>query len=188
MIQALASIVAFLCAAASARRMWLVSSATAWHPEQVLDALGDRPEGATVEQLRAAAAQDERADWERELFAAMSNPDARLRAALVNEQLTELDHRIQRWSSVPRICARIATSFAFLLAALVLRNGLAETSDFSEAAMRALIADGLTVVLMGFAGTAFCIAANRQAKGVARARLAAADAIVERLEGPGAPA
>jgi hypothetical protein len=181
-IAAFAAIVAFACAAASARRMWLASNATAWHPEVLLALLGKRPDGEAVARLREAAEKDARADWERDFLAAVSSPDEHVRAALVNEQLSELDYRIQRWASVPRICARITTSFAFLLAAVVLRNGLADTTDFSEPTMRALIGDGLTVVFMGFVGTSFCIAANRQARTAARARLAAADALVERLE------
>lgn len=183
MIAALAAIVAFACAGASARRMWLASNATAWHPEVVLSVLGRTPDAAALARLRAAASEDARADWERDFLAALASPDERVRTALVNEQLSELDHRIQRWAAVPRICARITTSFAFLLAAVVLRNGLADATDFSEPTMRALIGDGLTVVLMGFVGTSFCIAANRQARTVARARLEAVDALVDKLEG-----
>lgn len=162
--------------------MWLASNATAWHPDVLLATLGKSPDADAIERLRAAANGDARADWERELLEALATSDESARAALVNEQLSELDYRIQRWASVPRICARITTSFAFLLAALVLRNGLADATDFSEPAMRALIGDGLTVVFMGFVGTSFCIAANRQARTVARARLEAADALVDRLE------
>lgn len=183
MIAALAALVAFACAAASARRMWLASHATAWHPDAVLAAIGPRPDGDAVARLAEAAKADARADWERDFFAALATPDAAVRTALVNEQLGELDYRIQRWASVPRICARITTSFAFLLAALVLRNGLASATDFSEPTMRALVGDGLTVVFMGFVGTSFCIAANHKARAAARARLEAADALVERLEG-----
>jgi hypothetical protein len=181
-IALLAALVAFACAAASAWRMWLASHATGWHPADVLAAMGRAPDRAAVDRLRDAAARDPRADWERELFEALGATDPRVRVARVNEQLTELDYRIHRWGTVPRICARIATSSAFLLAALVLRNALAETTDFSEAAMRGLLSDGLTVVFMGFAGTGFCLAASRHARGVARERLEGADALVETLE------
>src|SRR5690606_37782515 len=118
----------------------------------------------------------------RDFFAALTEHDEKLRVARVNEQLTELDGRISRWASVPRVCARITTSFAFLLAALVLRNALAEQTDFSEGAMRALIGQGLTVVFLGCVGTTFCIAANRAARAATKARLEAADEVVERLE------
>lgn len=182
MIQALAVLVALLCSVASARRMWLVSNATAWHPAPLLAAVGKKPDRAVVARLAATAKDDPKADWERDFFAALDEPDERKRAALVNEQLTELDYRIHRWANVPPMCARIATSFAFLLAALVMRHGLSDATDFSEAAMGALVSDGLTVVFLGFVGTTFCITANRHARAVARARLEAADALVEKLE------
>lgn len=182
MIAIAAAIVALACALASARRMYLATHATAWHPELLLAAIGTTPDRATIERLRALAEDDARADWERDFFAALSNEDEKVRAALVNEQLTELDWRISKWASVPTICARIATSFAFLLAALVLRRGLSDQSDFGEETMRGLVGQGLTVVFMGFVGTTFCIAANRAARAAAKARLEAMDAVVERLE------
>lgn len=162
--------------------MYLATHATAWHPTLLLEAIGKKPDRATIDLLRALAENDARADWERDFFTALTHEDEKVRTALVNEQLTELDWRMAKWASVPRICARITTSFAFLLAALVLRNGLADQSDFSEETMRALIGQGITVVLLGFCGTAFCIAANRTARVAAKARLEAADAVVERLE------
>ena len=126
------------------------------------------------------------ADWERDLVEALSAaPD--VRAALVNEQLTELDYRIQRWARVPRVCASIATSFGFMLATLVLRDGLADTGDVpievGELVLRGLVGDALTVGAMGIVGTAFCIGAQSEARRIARARIAGADKLVERLEG-----
>lgn len=162
--------------------MYLATHATAWHPSLLLDVIGKTPDRATVDRLRALAESDARADWERDFFAALTTEDEKVRTALINEQLTELDWRISKWASVPRVCARITTSFAFLLAALVLRNGLADTNDYSEATMFALVGQGLTVVFLGFCGTAFCIAANRLARAAAKARLEAADEVVERLE------
>ena len=162
--------------------MYLATHATAWHPALLLEAIGKKPDRSTIDRLRALAEKDEAADWERELFAALTVDDEKARVALVNEQLTELDWRISKWASVPRICTRISTSFAFLLAALLFRNVLAETTDFSEATMFALVGQGVTVVLFGFAGTIFCIAANRAARTAAKARLEAADKVVERLE------
>jgi hypothetical protein len=182
MIAIAAAIVALGCAAASARRMYYATHATAWHPTLLLEAIGKKPDHATVERLRALAEKDARADWEREFFEALANDDEKIRTALVNEQLTELDWRISKWASVPRICTRISTSFAFLLAALLFRNVLSETTDFSEATMFALVGQGLTIVFFGFAGTTFCIAANRAARTAAKARMEAADTVVERLE------
>ena len=162
--------------------MYYATHATAWDPTLLLERIGKNPDRATVDQLKTLAANDERADWERDFFAALTSEDEKTRAALVNEQLTELDWRISKWAAVPRICARITTSFAFLLAALVLRNGLADTEDFTEATMFGLVSQGLTVVFLGFMGTTFCIAANRSARAAAKARLEAADQVVERLE------
>ena len=162
MIAIAAAIVALACSLASARRMYYATHATAWHPALLLERIGKSPDRAFV--------------------AALTNDDEKVRTALVNEQLTELDWRISKWASVPRICTRISTSFAFLLAALLFRNVLAETEDFSEATMFALVGQGLVIVFLGFAGTTFCIAANRMARSAAKERLKAADAVVERLE------
>ena len=184
MIAIAAVVVALLCAAASARRVWLAANATALHPEEVVKALAEGPEA--VASLREVVAKLPDADWERELLAALASP-VDVRAALVNEQLTELDYRIQRWSRVPRVCASIATSFGFMLASLVLRNGLAAdtgelSSDVAELVVRGLVGDALLVGAMGLVGTAFCIAAQSEAKRIARARMRGADALVDRLE------
>lgn len=182
MIAIAAAIVALACSAASARRMYYATHATAWHPSLLLEAIGKAPDRATVERLRALAENDTRADWERAFLEALTNDDEKMRTALINEQLTELDWRISKWASVPRICTRISTSFAFLLAALFFRKVLSESTEVSEATMFALVWQGLTIVFFGFAGTAFCIAANRAARDAAKARMEAADAVVERLE------
>jgi hypothetical protein len=182
MIAVAAAIVALACSAASARRMYYATHATAWHPALLLERIGKQPDRATIDRLKDLAEKDAAADWERDFFAALANEDEKVRAALVNEQLTELDWRISKWASVPRICTRISTSFAFLLAALLFRQVLADTNDFSETTMFALVGQGLTIVFLGFAGTAFCIAANRAARTAANARMEAADAVVERLE------
>src|SRR5688572_17425114 len=110
MIAIAAAIVALACALASARRVYYATHATAWHPSLLLDAIGKTPDRATVDRLRALAEADEGADWEREFFAALTVDDEKARTALVNEQLTELDWRISKWASVPRICTRISTS------------------------------------------------------------------------------
>jgi hypothetical protein len=197
-------LVAIACAAASARRLWLVANATGLDPEVVLDRLGvsrtpakkktERAEPsdeersraqAAIDALREAIAKEPAAEWERDLLSALDTKDPDARAALVNEQLTELDWRIQRWARVPRVCASIATSFGFLLATLVLRRGLAEadlTGDVGELIVRGLVGDALTVAVFGIVGTAFCIAAQNSAKRLAKRRLDAADRLVEHLE------
>ncbi|MBX3186878.1 MAG: hypothetical protein KF819_07685 [Labilithrix sp.] len=179
----LAAIVALGCVFASARRIWLAANATALHPDVVVDAL--KNEGGDLEKLRLLVEADPRADWERDLLAAIHAP-AEQRVALVNEQLGELDYRLQRWSRVPRVCASMATSFGFLLATLVLRRGLVDAgelpSDIGELLIRGLVGDALTVVAMGVVGTAFCVAAQGVAKRIAKSRAVAADRLVERLE------
>ncbi len=185
MIPALAILVALACAAASARRVWFAANATAIHPEDIVVAL-ERGQGeGAIEHLRALVAGEPTADWERDLLEALAAPAAQ-RAALVNEQLTELDYRIQRWSRVPRVCASIATSAGFMLATLVLRQGLADSGEMpvevGEMIVNGLVGDALTVGIMGMVGTAFCIGALTEARRIAKARTAAADRLVERLE------
>jgi hypothetical protein len=184
-IAVVALFVALGCAAASARRVWLAVSATAIDPDEVLALVTRNPERG-VEVLRRAAAADTAAEWERDLLEALSERDAEKRAALVNEQLTELGRRMERWSAVPRVCARVSSSAAFLLAALVLRQGLsapdALSPDVSELLVDGLIGQGLTVAALGFVGTAFCVAAHGQTKRLTRTRAEAADKMVERLE------
>jgi len=181
-----AAVVALLCAAASARRVWFAANATGLDLEDVDLAIAKAPDKAiALEKLKTLVAKEPSAEWEKELLVALEAP-AKTRIALVNEQLTELDYRIQRWSRVPRVCASIATSFAFLLASLVLRRGLVDAgdlpSDTGELLVRGLVGDAFTVAAMGMIGTAFCIAAASEARKIAKRRMAAADKLVERLE------
>jgi hypothetical protein len=184
-IPLIAVLVALACAAASARRVWFAAHATALHPDAIHAALANASGPEAVEALRAFVAKDPAADWERDLLAALAAPAAQ-RIALVNEQLTELDYRIQRWGRVPRVCASIATSFGFMLATLVLRKGLADSPDVpievAELVLRGLVGDALTVGAMGIVGTAFCIGAQSEAKRIAKGRVVGADRLVERLE------
>jgi len=198
-IPAFATAIALACAAASARRLWFAVNATVLHPAVLDDALAKASRGATasgggesssaaalLERLRALVAAQPEAEWERDLLEALAAP-ASSRAALVNEQLTELDHRLQRWSRVPRVCASIATSAGFMLATLLLRTGLVDSGDMpielGELVVRGLVGDALTVGAMGMVGTAFCIAAHGEAKRIVKERSRAADRLVERLEG-----
>jgi hypothetical protein len=184
-IPALAVLVAFACAAASGRRVWFAANATALHPDQISDALASASGAASVEALRALVAREPNADWERDLLQTLAAPPE-LRVALVNEQLTELDYRLQRWARVPRVCASISTSVGFMLATLVLRTALADAGDVpievGELVIRGLVGDALTVGAMGIVGTAFCIGAQAEARRIARARGKGADRLVERLE------
>lgn len=186
MIPFVAIVVALGCALASARRVWFAANATAIHPDEIVRALSRATGRDAVDALRAIVAKEPAADWERDLLEALSAPAAQ-RVALVNEQLTELDYRIQRWARVPRVCARMAASFGFLLATLVLRKGLGDFSELPQDVMElvvfGLVGDALTVAAMGIVGMAFCIGANSEAQKIAKERSAAADKLVERLEG-----
>jgi hypothetical protein len=182
-IPLVAMLVALACAAASARRVWFAANATALHPDDVVSALDRAKDRGALERL---VAKEPSADWERELLAAFAAPPAQ-RAALVNEQLTELDLRIQRWARVPRVCARLATSAGFMLGTLALRNGLAGdgselSSDLNELVVRGPIAEALLAVAMGILGMAFCVGAQSEAMRIAKARMKGADRLVERLE------
>jgi hypothetical protein len=165
--------------------MWFAANPTAFEPEALLNYL--RSGGAeALPALREIVARRPGADWERDLLDAVAVPSGEVRAALVNEQLTEFDRRIQRWSRVPRVCARAATSFGFLLATLVLRQGLGSVEDLSsdvgELVARGPVGDALTVAALGFVGMAFCVGAQGSARRLAAARMNAADRLVERLE------
>ena len=186
MIPLVAIFVALACAAASARRVWFAANATALHPDEILAALTRAKGPEAIAALRELVAKEPTADWERELLDALAAPPD-LRIALVNEQLTELDYRIQRWARVPRVCASITTSAGFMLGTLVLRNGLAAdtselSSDMAELVIRGLVGDALLVGAMGIIGMAFCIGAQAEAKRIAKGRVRGADKLVEKLE------
>ena len=185
MIPLVAVLVTIACTLASARRIWFAAHATALHPEDIHAALARARGPEDVDALRALVAKEPDADWERDLLAALASPPEH-RIALVNEQLMELDYRIQRWARVPRVCASIATSFGFMLATLVLRKGMADfgdlPSDVVEFIIFGLVGDALTVAACGIVGTAFCIGAHAEAKKIAGRRMKSADKLVERLE------
>lgn len=166
--------------------MWLATHPTSLHPSDVVTALGRLPESARLVKLREAVADDAGADWERDLLDALAEPRPEARAALVNEQLTELDRRMQRWARVPRVAARIASSLGIMLGMLVLRNGLASAPDLSgelgELFVRDVMGDAILVASLGIVGMSFCIAAHSRSRQMTRAWLESADRMVEILE------
>jgi hypothetical protein len=102
---------------------------------------------------------------------------------LVNEQLTELDGRAQRWVRVPRVCASLATSAGFLLASIALVQGLAvPAEDDAPTGAGAAIMGALNALAIGIAGTSFCYAVHVRARRLVRERMAAVDRLVLRLE------
>ncbi len=186
MIVATAVFVALVCVLASATRLWFVARSTAVHPDDVVASLGRSPTAADLARVRAALEEEPTAEWERDLFAAVATPEADVRVALVNEQLSELDRRMDRWSRVPRVCASIATSVGILLGTMVLRGALAGapdlTGELGELFVRQVLNDAVSVVSFGIVATAFCIAAHAHARRATRARLEAADRMIEKLE------
>jgi hypothetical protein len=186
MIVATAVLVALACVIASARRLWLIANPTAVHPDDVVAALGRSPTEADLARVREAVDREPSADWERDLLAAIATPEQDARVALVNEQLTELDLRMDRWSRVPRVCASVATSVGILLGTMVLRNALAGATDLTgelgELFVRQVLNDAISVASFGIVATVFCIAAHAHARRTTRARLQAADRMIEKLE------
>ena len=173
-----AIVVAVLCVAASIRRLVLVADATGLDAGVLLAAVRESPDAWPA--IRDAIAREPAAEWERELFLALESKHA----ALVNEQLSELDYATQRWARVPRVCASVASSSGFLLAALVMRAALA--SD--DVDVNSAIAAAVNAVVVGLAGAAFCVAAHLRARAMVRERLAVTDKLVDRLESlPAAP-
>jgi hypothetical protein len=185
LIFALGLMVAVLSVAASAARLTFVILATGLDPHAV-DRFVSHVEVGTAKglaRLEGVAASVAAADWERGLLAALRAPPWE-RTALVNEQLTELDHRIKRWVRVPRVCASICTSSGFLLAAMILRVTLADGGEAMPAGamVDAAVFQAINIAAVGLAGAAFCIAIQMRARSAAVSQARVYDRLVQRLE------
>lgn len=180
----LAGVISILCAAASLRRVAFAVAPTAFDPTMLLASLRGDAGKKRLPRIRRSIELEPSADWERELLAALS-ADVGSRTGLVNEALSELDHRVKRWSRVPRVCASIATSSAFLLASVTLRAVLTSASDDdlggSEFVNHAVIS-AVDVAAIGIAGAAICIASQLRARRAEKEFAEAADKLVARLE------
>jgi hypothetical protein len=178
----LSCLVAVACIVASARRLAQAVDLTSLHPGLLLDALKGDDAPAVCAKLYDAVATDSRFDWERDLLSAFTVAPP-MREALVNEQLTELDWRAQRWARIPRVCASVATSAGFLLASIALVQGLsAPADDDTPLGTREAIVGALSALAIGIAGTSFCYAVHVRARRIVRDRLAAVDRLIVRLE------
>jgi hypothetical protein len=171
-----AALVALGCAAACITRLVFVTSPIAIHPA-VWRACLERGEG---ERVVRAAAKNPSAAWERELVAALKDPNEEARAGRINEQLAELDFRLTRWERVPRVCASIASSAGFLFGSLMLRFGLID-ADSGEG-INDVVLQAINVAAFGVAGAAFAIAAQVRARKVVQAQKRNIDALIETLE------
>jgi hypothetical protein len=189
----LALLIALGSVVASATRLTFALAPTAVAPEAVERALSawKADGGNALAELEKALARGGDAEWETSLFEALHSPP-HARTGLINEQLTELDHRMQRWVRVPRVCASICTSSGFLLAASVLRVSLAGGNDvpLDGQAVDAAVLQAINVAAVGLAGAAFCIAIQMRARTAAATRAKEFDrwvARLERLVEPGVP-
>ena len=170
---------ALACVLASARRLAWAATPTSLDASLLFDAVRDGKDWWTLK--NAVLAQPE-ASWERDLFQALGETDARSRDALVTEQLLELDWTAQRWARVPRVCASIATSAGFLFGCISLLQGLSLPSEEGSApALGVALFSALNALTIGIAGTAFCVAVHLRARRVVRERHQATERLVARL-------
>ena len=102
---------------------------------------------------------------------------------MLGEPLSELDWALQRWDRVPRVCASVASSAGFLCATVSVIQALALPAD-PEAGpiLGQVLAAALGAFAVGLVGTSFCAAVHLRTRGTAKARLAAADRLVQRVE------
>jgi len=185
MLAVVAAVAAAVCVWASARRIAFAVAPTKLDVSAIASALRGDDRSARLSAVTKAVHRAPGAEWERSLLEA-AQADASLRAALVNEQLSEYDYMTKRWERVPRVCASLASTSGFLLAAVALRMGVSDPSTFDpetgDAARGALLTGALNCVALGIAGAAFSIASMHRARQEARTRLDAVDKLVERLE------
>ncbi len=185
LIAMVSALVALACLYASARRVLFVHEATCHDLQRLVEELrGDA--GARREAWLSAALASEDDTWEGAVVRALAEREVRVRVGELNEQLTELDFQLTRWSRVPRVCASLSSSVGFLLAALLLRRGLVDptalSGDVPTLVTTGLVGQALTVVGFGLAGAVGCAALQARANRAARAGSEAADELVDRLE------
>ena len=165
---------------ASARRLALVVAPTRLDPALLERAIVDE---ASVTRLREALARRPDLAWETELVeAACTGGDDAAREAVLGEPLSELDWSLERWDRVPRVCASVASSVGFLCATVAVIEALAMPEDpEAGTVLGRVLAAALGAFTVGLVGTSFCAAVHLRTRGLAKARVAAADRFVERL-------
>lgn len=187
MLTILTAVLTLASVIASFRRLHFAIAPTPLDHALILKALRGEPGEARARYDAVARAIHAvpQADWEHALLDAIARPGD-TRAAFVNEQLTEIDYRVQRWSRVPRVCASMCASTGFLFASLSLADSLSDPSVFAAEtrgdAMSSAVFSALDCAAIGIAGTSFCIAIYVRARRAAKARLEATDKLVQRLE------
>ena len=140
-------------------------------------------DASSVARLREALARRPDLAWERQLVeAALSSGDDAAREALLGEPLSELDFSLERWDRVPRVCASVASSVGFLCATFAVIEALAMPADpEAGTVLGRVLAAALGAFAVGLVGTSFCAAVHLRTRGLAKARVAAADRLVEQL-------
>jgi hypothetical protein len=170
------------CVLASARRLAWAVAPTGLDPALLVGALARGDGVVSIRALAQALKSDPKAEWERGLLSAFEDGDSAGRGARVNEQLTELDARAQRWIRAPRVCARMAASAGFLFASIAMLRALAASgADASEASSQTLWS-AVDAVAIGLAGLSFCAAVHFRSRSVLSRRMADFDRLVGRIE------
>jgi hypothetical protein len=178
------AIVGAACVVASGRRLAWAIAPMGLDPRLVREALEGQGGVAVLGGLRRELADGRAGDrlaWDRELLAALDEPDGPSRDARVNEQLIEIEGRTDRWSRVPRVCASIGTSAALLLASIALVQAGGGDDAAGPVAIGGALNSALGALSLGIAATSFCLAVHVRAARVSRERRAAIDQLVERL-------
>jgi hypothetical protein len=173
----LSALVAAACVLASLRRLTVAVAPTSLDAEELCKALTGR---RAFRRLWAAIEAAPRVDWERGLMTAFAEHDERVREALVNELLTEVNGRTTAWSRVPRICASVATSAGFLFALITLLRTWGE--EESPLTVGPALISAVNVFSLGIVGGAFCGVIHVRAMRAERASLGAIDRLVERMQ------
>jgi hypothetical protein len=178
----LSALVAAACVLASLRRLALAVAPVSFDAVEMRRAVtGHR----AMASLRAAVGAESRARWEQDLFAAFAENDPRLRDALVNELLTEVDGLTGAWSRVPRVCASLATSCGFLFASVSLLRSWGGAQ--APLAVSLAVVSAVDTFSIGVMATAFCLVIHVRATRAARASLSAIDELVERMQSVSQP-
>ena len=170
------------CAAASARRLGWAVAPTGLDHSVLLGVIGDARGAEARERLDAALGPGSPAEWEAGLLDAAGAKDERIRSALINEQLTELELLAGRWAGVPRVCVRLATSAGFLCATVSLLQGLAlPVTDTYSADLHEGLMSAVGALAAGLAGAAFSAAIHFRARRAQARGALVADKLVQVL-------
>lgn len=171
------------CVAASTRRLYLALSPTEFDLRTLLVEIRGEESESRLARIRTAIAHDSAADWEHAILDAIASgrrtkAHPNVRIDLINEQIDELDFRLQRWADVPRVCARIVGNGGVVVALFMLCDGLSA----ADVSMDCAVIHAFNAVAVGIAGAVYCMAVHGRANSAAKERFVIVDQIVARLE------